>query len=153
MERQRERGRASARFDFALGQKVRVDSKVDFLGYEGCAGQGRVVALFDPAGDAVESIGEGAEGIAVLDRTPFYAESGGQVGDGTGALGNGGIRFEVSDTIAAGDQHLHIGKMAHGELRVGDPVAADSGRRAASADTRQPLGHPSFACGPAPGAR
>ena len=124
MERQRERGRASARFDFALGQKVRIDSKVDFLGYEGCAGQGQVVALFDSAGDAVESIGEGAEGIAVLDRTPFYAESGGQVGD-TGALGGGGLRFEVADTIVAGDQHLHIGRMAQGELRVGVPVAAE----------------------------
>ena len=124
MERQRERGRASARFDFALGQKVRTDSKVNFLGYEGCAGQGQVVALFDPAGDAVESIGEGADGIAVLDQTPFYAESGGQVGD-TGTLGNGGIRFEVSDTIAAGDQHLHIGRMAQGEIRVGDPLAAE----------------------------
>ena len=124
MERQRERGRASARFDFALGQKVRIDSRVEFLGYEGCAGQGQVVALFDPAGDAVESIGEGADGIAVLDQTPFYAESGGQVGD-AGTLGNGGVRFEVSDTIAAGDQHLHIGKMAQGELRVGDPVAAE----------------------------
>ena len=124
MERQRERGRASARFDFALGQKVRIDSKVEFLGYDGCTGQGKVVALFDPAGDAVESIDEGAEGIAVLDQTPFYAESGGQVGD-TGTLGNGGVRFEVSDTIAGGDQHLHIGRMAHGELRVGDPVAAE----------------------------
>ncbi|MCY4345073.1 MAG: alanine--tRNA ligase [Gammaproteobacteria bacterium] len=124
MERQRERGRASARFDFALGQKVRIDSKVDFLGYEGCVGQGQVVALFDSAGDAVESIGEGAEGIAVLDRTPFYAESGGQVGD-TGALGGGGLRFEVADTIVAGDQHLHIGRMAQGELRVGVPVAAE----------------------------
>ena len=124
MERQRERGRASARFDFALGQKVRIDSKVEFLGYEGCTGRGKVVALFDPAGDAVESIGEGAQGIAVLDQTPFYAESGGQVGD-AGTLGNGGVRFEVSDTIAGGDQHLHIGKMAQGELRVGDPVAAE----------------------------
>ena len=124
MERQRERGRASARFDFALGQKVRTDSKVDFLGYEGCVGQGKVVALFDPAGEAVETIGEGAEGIAVLDQTPFYAESGGQVGD-RGTLGSGNIRFEVSDTITAGDQHLHIGKMAQGELQVGDPVVAE----------------------------
>ena len=124
MERQRERGRASARFDFALGQKVRIDSKVEFLGYEGCAGQGKVVALFDSAGDAVESIGEGADGIAVLNQTPFYAESGGQVGD-TGTLGNGGVRFEVSDTVAGGEQHLHIGKMAQGELRVGDPVEAE----------------------------
>ncbi len=124
MERQRERGRASARFGFALGQKVRTDSKVEFLGYAGCAGQGKVVALFDPAGDAVESIDEGAQGIAVLDQTPFYAESGGQVGD-TGTLGNGGTCFEVSDTIAAGDQHLHIGKLAQGEIRVGDTVAAE----------------------------
>ena len=130
MERQRERGRASARFDFALGQKVRIDSKVQFLGYEGCVGRGKVVALFDPAGDAVESIGVGAQGVAVLDQTPFYAESGGQVGD-TGALGEGGIRFEVSDTITAGDQHLHIGKMTQGELRLGDSVAAqvDAERR------------------------
>ena len=130
MERQRERGRASARFDFALGQKVRIDSKVQFLGYEGCVAQGKVVALFDPAGDAVESIGAGAQGVAVLDQTPFYAESGGQVGD-TGALGEGGIRFEVSDTITAGDQHLHIGMMTQGELRVGDSVAAqvDAERR------------------------
>ncbi len=124
MERQRQRGRASARFDFALGQKVRVGSKVDFLGYEGCSGRGKVVALFDPAGDAVESIGEGAQGIAVLDQTPFYAEAGGQVGD-TGKLGNGSVQFDVSDTIVAGDQHLHIGTMAQGELRVGDRVAAE----------------------------
>ena len=130
MERQRERGRAAARFDFALGQKVRTDSKVKFLGYEGCAGQGEVVALFDSGGDPVASIGEGDEGIAVLNQTPFYAESGGQVGD-TGTLGNGDVRFDVSDTIAAGDQHLHIGKMAQGEIRVGDAVAAavDAERR------------------------
>ena len=124
MERQRERGRASARFDFALGQKVRTNSKVEFLGYETCTGRAEVLALFDPAGDPVQSLGEGGEGVAVLDRTPFYAESGGQVGD-AGALGNGGSRFEVSDTIAAGDQHLHIGRMTQGEIRVGDRLATE----------------------------
>ena len=123
MAQQRHRSRAAATFDAALGQKVRTSSKVDFLGYETCAAAGEVLALFDALGEPLAALGDGQEGSVVLDRTPFYAQSGGQVGD-AGALGSGGARFAVRDTIVAGDQNLHVGQLTGGALQVGDQVAA-----------------------------
>ncbi len=124
MDEQRARGRASARFDASLGQKVKTTSAVEFLGYGTCADQGEVLALYDADGEPIEALADGAAGVVVLDRTPFYAEAGGQVGD-TGTLRKQEARFAVSDTLMAGDQHLHIGQAAGGELRVGDRVAAE----------------------------
>ena len=123
MDEQRARGRASARFDASLNQKVKTTSAVEFLGYGTCADQGEVLALYDADGEPIEALADGAAGVVVLDRTPFYAEAGGQVGD-TGTLRKQDARFVVSDTLIAGDQHLHIGQAAGGELRVGDRVAA-----------------------------
>ena len=124
MDEQRARGRASARFDASLNQKVKTTSAVEFLGYGTCADQGEVLALYDADGEPIEALADGAAGVVVLDRTPFYAEAGGQVGD-TGTLRKQDAHFVVSDTLIAGDQHLHIGQAAGGELRVGDRVAAE----------------------------
>ena len=130
MERQRDRGRASARFDFALGQKIHTDTPVDFLGYETVSAAGEVRGLFDSGGDRIDALETGQAGVVVLDRTPFYAEAGGQVGD-TGALENGELRFEVQDTQRSGGQHLHIGSMTAGRLETGSRLRAtvDASRR------------------------
>ena len=123
MRQQRDQGRASARFDFALGQKIHTDSKVDFLGYETTAASGEVRGLYDSEGGRLDALEAGETGVVVLDRTPFYAQAGGQVGD-TGLLESDGCRFEVSDTQRSGDQHLHIGRQAAGRLQVGAVLTA-----------------------------
>jgi alanyl-tRNA synthetase len=85
-------------------------------------------------GRPVDSVGTGEEAVVILDRTPFYAESGGQVGD-IGVLAEQGVKFEVSDTLKfAGQFHGHVGKLAVGRLKVGDHVvgSADAPRRAAT---------------------
>ncbi len=130
MGRQRDQGRSSARFDFALGQKIHTYSRVDFLGYEAVSESGEVLGLYDPEGSRLDALEAGQAGVVVLDRTPFYAESGGQVGD-TGVLNGDGIRFDVQDTQRSGEQHLHIGRLAAGRLEVGEGLnaAVDAGRR------------------------
>src|SRR5690606_23818078 len=109
-------------FGMDYNSLVKVDVATDFLGYETTEGQGKVVALYKD-GQAVERLGEGEQGVVVLDRTPFYAESGGQVGD-TGYLQAGGVRFDVRDTTKTGGAFLHHGVVASGELRVGAQVEA-----------------------------
>ena len=130
MGRQRDQGRSSARFDFALGQKIHTDSRVDFLGYETVSESGEVLGLYDSEGSRLDALEAGQAGVVVLDRTPFYAEAGGQVGD-TGVLNGDGIRFDVRDTQRSGEQHLHIGRLAAGRLEVGEGLnaAVDAGRR------------------------
>ena len=130
MARQRDQGRASARFDFALGQKIHTESRVDFLGYETVSDSGEVQGLYDSEGNPLDALETGQPGVVVLDRTPFYAEAGGQVGD-TGSLESAGSRFEVQDTQRSGEQHLHIGSMAAGRLVTGSRVraAVDASRR------------------------
>ncbi|MCO7517087.1 alanine--tRNA ligase [Pseudomonas guariconensis] len=122
MEVQRERARSASAFGMDYNSLVKVDVATDFLGYETTEGQGKVVALYKD-GQAVERLGEGEQGVVVLDRTPFYAESGGQVGD-TGYLQAGGVRFDVRDTTKTGGAFLHHGVVASGELRVGAQVEA-----------------------------
>ena len=124
MGRQRDQARASARFDFALGQKIHAESKVDFLGYETIADSGEVRGLYDTDGKRLDALESGQTGVVVLDRTPFYAQAGGQVGD-TGALANNAFRFEVQDTQRSADQHLHIGRVASGRVRVGERLRAE----------------------------
>jgi alanyl-tRNA synthetase len=123
MEAQRNRGRAAARFDASLAQKVHVDSKVEFTGYSSSADQSKVVGLFTADGDAVEILSSGQAAVVALARTPFYGESGGQVGD-RGFLSADGVRFEVGDTQVSGDQLLHVGELVEGELSLGDSVSA-----------------------------
>ena len=124
MSHQRGQARAAARFDFALGQKIHTDSKVDFLGYETTADSGEVRGLYDAEGARLDALEPGQSGVVVLDRTPFYAEAGGQVGD-TGTLANNGFRFEVQDTQRSADQHLHVGRVASGRVHVGERLQAE----------------------------
>jgi alanyl-tRNA synthetase len=122
MEAQRERARAASKFGVDLRSGVSVEARTEFSGYEGVTDQGNVVELIK-AGAKVERLCAGEEGQVVLDRTPFYAEAGGQVGD-QGVLAAPGMRFEVRDTQKLGKAHSHIGKLAQGELKIGDTVSA-----------------------------
>lgn len=122
MEAQRERARASSAFGMDYNALVKVDADTDFTGYVCTSGEGKVVALFKD-GQAVEQLGEGEEGVLVLDRTPFYAESGGQIGD-CGFIAAQGLRFDVRDTTKAGGAFLHHGVVDHGTLRIGAGVTA-----------------------------
>ncbi len=123
MEAQRARGRAAAKFDAKLGQRIHTDGKVTFTGYTETAGASRVTGLFDPEGAPLKQLTAGEAGVLVLDRTPFYAESGGQIGD-TGCIESQSGRFNVTDTQVAGDQFLHIGELIEGGLKAGDEVQA-----------------------------
>src|SRR5258707_1347627 len=125
MTAQQERSRSASRFK-AGAQLEYKGAKTGFRGYETLSEEGRVVALYN-GGAAVESLGIGDEGIVVLDKTPFYAESGGQVGD-TGELTKGGsclTLFQVQDTQKIQPEVFgHHSVVKNSELKVGDVVAA-----------------------------
>ncbi|GBL52985.1 alanyl-tRNA synthetase [Pseudomonas citronellolis] len=123
MEAQRERARSASAFGMDYNALVKVDGDTRFLGYQGVSGAGQIIALFKD-GKAVEKLNEGEEGVVVLDQTPFYAESGGQVGD-CGTLSGAGVRFDVRDTTKAGGAHLHHGIVAQGSLSVGAALKAE----------------------------
>jgi alanyl-tRNA synthetase len=105
----------------------------EFVGYEALEAVARVTALFSAEGEPVERLGTGDAGTVVLERTPFYAESGGQVGD-TGELANESATFRVIDTLKLGAAYGHIGSLERGELEIGDRLraAVDAARRAAT---------------------
>jgi alanyl-tRNA synthetase len=131
MEGQRERARASSKFSAASGDALKTNAKTDFLGYEGTEGSSEIVALFRD-GKAVDELSNGDEGAVVLASTPFYAESGGQIGD-QGILVDEGKLFRVEDTQKSGDANVHFGVVEQGALRVGDAIEAvvDAERRQA----------------------
>ena len=122
MEAQRDRARAASKFGVDLRGGVVVDSKTSFIGYERHADTATVVALVRGK-DRVEALRSGEEGQVILESTPFYAESGGQVGD-TGTLVATNACFEVSDTQKLGGAFAHIGRVANGEIKVGDKLEA-----------------------------
>jgi len=132
MDGQRRQSQAASQFGVDLSAGVKLDDKTEFLGYETLASDAPVVALFDEAGQRVQALDKGANGTVVLERTPFYAESGGQVGD-AGELSAGAARFAVSDTQKHGAAFGHQGTVTAGRFAVGDRVAAhvDAKRRAA----------------------
>lgn len=133
MQAQRERARAASAFGMDYNSLVKVEAETLFTGYADTFGQGQVVALFK-GGEAVAQLNEGEEGVIVLDRTPFYAESGGQVGD-CGYLNAAGVRFDVRDTTKASGAFLHHGVVAEGRIAIGQPLEAqvNAGVRAATA--------------------
>ncbi|CAI8832790.1 MULTISPECIES: alanine--tRNA ligase [Pseudomonas] len=120
MEAQRERARSASAFGLDYNTLVKVDVATEFTGYSATEGSANIVALYKD-GKVVEQLGEGEEGVVILDRTPFYAESGGQVGD-TGYLQAGNVRFDVRDTTKTGGAFLHHGVVASGTLTVGAQV-------------------------------
>ncbi|MGE4408547.1 alanine--tRNA ligase [Pseudomonas sp.] len=122
MQAQRERARSASAFGMDYNSLVKVEGETRFTGYQGTAGNGKVLALFKD-GVVVDSLGAGEEGVVVLDQTPFYAESGGQVGD-CGYLAAPGLRFDVRDTSKAGGAFLHHGIVDSGRLQVGAGVEA-----------------------------
>ncbi|WP_392439501.1 alanine--tRNA ligase [Edwardsiella piscicida] len=129
MEAQRRRARESSGFGADYNSMIRVDGSTDFTGYHLQQQDALVTALFHN-GQAVDALQAGEEGVVVLAQTPFYAESGGQVGD-RGELTAQGCRFVVEDTQKYGQAIGHLGKVAQGSLRVGERVQAsiDGARR------------------------
>ncbi|MEQ3636532.1 alanine--tRNA ligase [Alcanivorax sp.] len=122
MAAQRERARGAGSFANDYSDRLNIDAITDFSGYEKLADDNPVVALYKD-GHAVDSLNAGEEGMVVLARTPFYAESGGQVGD-TGALIAGEARFMVTDTRKRQAAHVHVGKQVSGSLTIGGKVSA-----------------------------
>jgi alanyl-tRNA synthetase len=129
MDAQRDRARAASRFGVDLRAGVDLGTTTDFCGYDHVQGTSRIVALLKD-GTPVQRLAGGDEGEVVLERTPFYAESGGQVGD-TGELVTGTARFTVTDTRKRGSAFSHIGKLEGAALNVGDSIEArvDNARR------------------------
>lgn len=129
MKAQRERAQAANNFGADYNSMIRVDGQTEFHGYTTTAHQGQVVALFRE-GQSVEQLHAGEEAIIVLNETPFYAESGGQVGD-SGLLLADGIEFMVTDTQKYGQAFGHVGKLMSGSVTVGDTLQAvvDAARR------------------------
>jgi alanyl-tRNA synthetase len=131
MDGQRERARAASQFGVEYTEALDGDIATEFTGYDHEEDEGTVVALLQD-GKQVEALEAGAEGRIILDKTPFYAESGGQVGD-QGVLQSADSTFVVTDTQKLGKAFAHIGKLEKGEVRVGDKLNAsiDADRRLA----------------------
>ncbi|MCE9883303.1 alanine--tRNA ligase [Obesumbacterium proteus] len=129
MEEQRRRARESSGFGADYNSMIRVDGASKFSGYDHNQQRSSVTALFRD-GQAVDVLNAGEEGVVILNETPFYAESGGQVGD-KGELTAQGVSFVVTDTQKYGQAIGHQGKVAQGSLKVGDSVEAtiDEARR------------------------
>jgi alanyl-tRNA synthetase len=122
MDAQRERARAASKFGVDLRGPGAIDAESAFVGYDHLRDEGRIEAILK-AGAEVAAVNAGDEAQVVLDRTPFYAESGGQVGD-VGVLTNGAATFRVRDTKKLGDAHLHAGTVESGSFRKGNTVTA-----------------------------
>jgi len=133
MDEQRRRSQEASKFAVDLRGGAQLEARTLFGGYEGLSGTGNVVALLKQ-GAQVEALEQGDAGEVVLDRTPFYAEAGGQVGD-AGQLTASGVRFVVTDTQKRGAAHSHLGTLAQGRIRVGDNLESevDGARRQATA--------------------
>jgi len=128
MSKQRQRAQQASQFGMDYNQQLKSENKTAFTGYDDVAGQAKVVELFKE-GQAVEQLQAGETGIVVLSETPFYAESGGQIGD-QGILVANGPAFEVSDTQYIGKAIAHHG-VAKAAVKLNDTVKAeiDSERR------------------------
>nr|WP_314487910.1 alanine--tRNA ligase [uncultured Pseudomonas sp.] len=123
MEAQRVRARSASSFGLDYNTLVKVDVPTEFIGYHATQGSAKVIALYKE-GKSVDFLNEGDEGVVVLDQTPFYAESGGQVGD-CGYLQAGAARFDVRDTTKTGGAFLHHGAVVAGALKVGETVTTE----------------------------
>ncbi|KAB0487173.1 alanyl-tRNA synthetase [Pseudomonas reinekei] len=120
MEAQRVRARSASSFGLDYNTLVKVDVATEFTGYADTSGSAKIVAIYKD-GQSVDVLNEGEEAVIVLNQTPFYAESGGQVGD-CGFLQAGNARFDVRDTTKTGGAFLHHGVLDSGSLTIGAPV-------------------------------
>lgn len=123
MAAQRQRARDAGKFKVDYNNIVKVDTPTQFEGYQATQGQGKILAIYKD-GQQVDEVQEGDEALIVLDNTPFYAESGGQVGD-TGIFKNDTGIFEILDTQKSGTAFIHQGVITVGHLRVNQQVNAN----------------------------
>ncbi|MGI9282076.1 MAG: alanine--tRNA ligase [Endozoicomonas sp.] len=122
LEAQRERARSASKFGVDYSEQLVIEGSTDFTGYEKLQDGAEVTALF-VEGHSVDFVSEGQQATVILQSTPFYAESGGQVGD-TGLLNFDGGQLKVVDTQKQGDSHLHLSEVVQGKLKIGDTVSA-----------------------------
>ncbi|MGO2262801.1 alanine--tRNA ligase [Halomonas sp.] len=136
LDAQRERARAASQFGADYSASIELDGETQFTGYDQLEDQSTVTAIVDSEGNALVTLEAGQKGTVVLDRTAFYGESGGQVGD-TGYLYVEGGRFEVTDTQKQNGHHLHQGVMIEGTLNVGASVRGEVDASLRSATIRK----------------
>ena len=122
MEEQRSRARSASQFGLDYSDNICVDGSTQFCGYETLENDANILALY-AAGEPVDSATQDAEVVLVLDKTAFYAESGGQVGD-SGYLQTDSGKIEIIDCRKSGDHHLHIGRVLSGAIKAGQQVTA-----------------------------
>ena len=122
MEEQRKRARESSSFSVDYSNVIKLDDITEFLGYQATESSAKVIAIFKN-GQKVDSIHAGEEAIVILDKTPFYGESGGQIGD-KGVLTSANLEYTVFDSQKYGKSIGHLGQIAKGSLSVGDTVTA-----------------------------
>ena len=120
MEEQRTRARAASQFNLDQTESIRVEGSTEFCGYDGTELTSAVIGLYTE-GEAVQSASKGTDVVVILDKTVFYAESGGQVGD-TGVLSKGSAKIAIADCRKVGNHHIHIGHIVTGEFAIGDEV-------------------------------
>ena len=120
MEEQRTRARAASQFNLDHTESIRVEGSTEFCGYDGTELTSAVIALYTE-GEAVQSASKGTDVVVILDKTVFYAESGGQVGD-TGVLSKGSAKIAIADCRKVGNHHIHIGHILSGEFAIRDEV-------------------------------
>ena len=123
MQQQKERARAASKFASEELAQLNLDYQTEFTGYETLAGESSVLALFDGK-TSVKCCSEGDQCVLVVDRTPFYGESGGQVGD-TGRFYGNGVSIDVRDTVKDGETFLHKVDVTDGTVNVGDILTAE----------------------------
>ncbi|AKO45625.1 alanine--tRNA ligase [[Haemophilus] ducreyi] len=131
MTAQRERAKSSSNFGADYNSVIKVEAETAFIGYDCFNAEAKVIALFSN-GQAVEKVQSGESAVIVLDKTPFYAEMGGQVGD-SGLITTAFCQFAVADTQKYGQVFGHIGQVVSGSLAIGDIISAqvDIARRQA----------------------
>lgn len=122
MAAQRQRARDAGKFAIDYNSVVKVEGETQFDGYDATAGEGQIIAIYKD-GEQVDEVFEGDEALIVLNQTPFYAESGGQIGD-TGIFKNDTGIFEVQDTKKSGGAFVHQGIVTMGNLKVTQNVEA-----------------------------
>lgn len=129
MNEQRARARAAGQFGADLSKRIEIDAKTEFTGY-GTLEDSATITHIIADDESVDGVGSGDKAVLVLDKTPFYAESGGQVGD-RGTITGEGFEFEVQDTQKQGDTFLHFGLVTSGTAQIGQTVqcAVNSGLR------------------------
>lgn len=133
MQQQRERSRQASKFEGDYATGANIDTPTQFTGYENLSTTTSKVIMLYRDGKSVESLKAGEKGSVILDHTPFYAESGGQIGD-QGLLHFAKNKFLVNDTVKQGQAHVHMGTVESGTFKVGDTLVAavDAERRAAT---------------------